>query len=214
MWYVIQVMTGKEDDIAGKLKEQGIRALVPKENRLIRSGGSWSQREYILFAGYVFLNMNYNADNYYKVKGIPGVIQFLGDNRNPSRLSYLEAEWIMLLTGENNQPIEPTVVRALGDGNYEVVKGVLEKFENRIIKYDKRSRKASFEITICNEKKEVQLSIRLEEDEELKESELPGAAISEIGLYDADGDIVTIKRFTAKGKDADISMTFYINDTF
>ena len=65
MWYVIQVMTGKEDDIAGKLKEQGIRALVPKENRLIRSGGSWSQREYILFAGYVFLNMNYNADNYY-----------------------------------------------------------------------------------------------------------------------------------------------------
>ena len=23
MWYVIQVMTGKEDDIAGKLKEQG-----------------------------------------------------------------------------------------------------------------------------------------------------------------------------------------------
>lgn len=167
MWYVIQVMTGKEDDIAGKLKEQGIRALVPKENRLIRSGGSWSQREYILFAGYVFLNMNYNADNYYKVKGIPGVIQFLGDNRNPSRLSYLEAEWIMLLTGENNQPIEPTVVRALGDGNYEVVKGVLEKFENRIIKYDKRSRKASFEITICNEKKEVQLSIRLEEDEEL-----------------------------------------------
>ena len=139
MWYVIQVMTGKEDDIAGKLKEQGIRALVPKENRLIRSGGSWSQREYILFAGYVFLNMNYNADNYYKVKGIPGVIQFLGDSRNPSRLSYLEAEWIMLLTGENNQPIEPTVVRALGDGNYETVKGVLEKFENRIIKYDKRN---------------------------------------------------------------------------
>lgn len=129
MWYVIQVMTGKEDDIAGKLKEQGIRALVPKENRLIRSGGSWSQREYILFAGYVFLNMNYNADNYYKVKGIPGVIQFLGDSRNPSRLSYLEAEWIMLLTGENNQPIEPTVVRALGDGNYETVKGVLENLK-------------------------------------------------------------------------------------
>ena len=28
MWYVIQVMTGKEDDIAGKLKEQGIRACL------------------------------------------------------------------------------------------------------------------------------------------------------------------------------------------
>ena len=31
MWYVIQVMTGKEDAIAGNLKEQGIKALVPKE---------------------------------------------------------------------------------------------------------------------------------------------------------------------------------------
>lgn len=48
----------------------------------------------------------------------------------------------------------------------------------------------------------------------LAESELPGTKISEIGLYDAEGDIITIKRFTAKGKDADISMTFWINDTF
>lgn len=180
MWYVIQVMTGKEDDIAGKLKEQGIRALVPKENRLIRTGGSWTQREYILFTGYVFLNMNYNADNYYKVKGIPGVIKFLGDSRNPSRLSHLEAEWIALLTGADNAPIKPTMVKVQEDGTFKVVKGVLEKFENRIVKYDKRSRKATFEITICNEKKEVQLSIVLEDDEvkaaEAGEDASPGAA--------------------------------------
>lgn len=180
MWYVIQVMTGKEDDIAGKLKEQGIRALVPKENRLIRTGGSWTQREYILFTGYVFLSMDYNADNYYKVKGIPGVIKFLGDSRNPSRLSHLEAEWITLLTGADNAPIEPTTVKVQEDGTFKVVKGVLEKFENRIVKYDKRSRKATFEITICNEKKEVQLSIVLEDDEakaaEAGEDGQPGAA--------------------------------------
>ncbi len=180
MWYVIQVMTGKENDIAGKLKEQGIRALVPKENRLIRTGGSWTQREYTLFTGYVFLSMNYNADNYYRVRGIPGVIKFLGDSRNPSKLSYLEAEWINLLTGVDNAPIEPTTVKALEDGSLKVVKGVLEKFENRIVRYDKRSRKATFEITICNEKKEVQLSIVLEDDE-MKAAEAgkdgqPGAA--------------------------------------
>ena len=38
--------------------------------------------------------------------------------------------------------------------------------------------------------------------------------ISEIGLYDANGDIVNIKRFSAKGKDADLAMTFWIKDTF
>ena len=88
----------------------------------------------------------------------------------------------MLLTGENNQPIEPTVVRALGDGNYETVKGVIEKFENRIIKYDKRSRKATFEITFCNEKKEVQLSIRLEEEEELSLAG-PGSCLLYTSLF-------------------------------
>lgn len=164
MWYVIQVMTGKEDSIARKLKEQGIKALVPKENRMIRSGGSWIQKEYILFSSYVFLDMAYNAGNYYKIKNLPGVIRFLGDSRNPSRLSYLEAEWICLLTGEDNTPIEPTLVKIGDDGSLKAVDGVLERFENRVSKMDKRNRKATFEITICNEKKKVQLSIRLEED--------------------------------------------------
>ena len=48
----------------------------------------------------------------------------------------------------------------------------------------------------------------------IAESELPNAEISEIGLYDKDGDILVIKRFSKKGKDADLSMTFWINDTF
>ncbi len=180
MWYVIQVMTGKESDIAGKLREQNIKALVPKENRIIRTGGAWTKKEYTLFSGYVFIDMKYNAENYYKVKNIPGVIHFLGDSNNPSRLSYLEAEWINLLTGDNNMPIEPSVVKVREDGSVEVVKGILERFKNRIVKYDKRSRKATFEITICNEKKEVQLSIELV-DETIKAAEAgkdsePGAA--------------------------------------
>lgn len=164
MWYVIQVVSGKENDLAEKLKEQGIGALVPKENRLIRSGGSWIRKEYILFSGYVFLNMAYNAENYYKVKNLPNVIRFLGDSRNPSRLSHLEVEWIRLLTGKDNTPIEPTLVKIGEDGSLKVVDGVLERFENRVTKVDKRNRRATFEVTICNEKKEVQLSIELEED--------------------------------------------------
>lgn len=180
MWYVIQVMTGKENDIAGKLRECNIKALVPKENRIIRTGGAWTKKEYTLFSGYVFLEMKYNAENYYKVKNIPGVVKFLGDSKNPSTLSYLEAEWINLLTGDNNTPIEPTIVKVQKDGSLSVVKGVLERFKNRIVKYDKRSRKAVFEITICDEKKEVQLSIELEDDEikaaEAGKDSQPGAA--------------------------------------
>ena len=48
----------------------------------------------------------------------------------------------------------------------------------------------------------------------LSESELAGKYISELGLYDENGDIVCIKNFTAKGKDSDMEMTYTVDDVF
>ena len=48
----------------------------------------------------------------------------------------------------------------------------------------------------------------------LSESELAGQYISEIGLYDAEGDIVCIKTFTKKGKDSEIEKTYTLDDVF
>lgn len=48
----------------------------------------------------------------------------------------------------------------------------------------------------------------------LSESELAGEFISEIGLYDADNDLVCIKTFKPKGKDNDMQMTFSLDDIF
>ena len=48
----------------------------------------------------------------------------------------------------------------------------------------------------------------------LTEQELAGEDISEVGLYDANGDIVCIKNFKSKGKDGDMEMTFTLDDVF
>lgn len=48
----------------------------------------------------------------------------------------------------------------------------------------------------------------------LTETELAGEEISEIGLYDEDGDIVCIKNFTRKGKDDDVEQTYVLDDIF
>lgn len=48
----------------------------------------------------------------------------------------------------------------------------------------------------------------------LSETELADAEISEIGLYDTNGDIICIKSFLKKGKDADLEMTFTLDDMF
>lgn len=46
----------------------------------------------------------------------------------------------------------------------------------------------------------------------LNGSEANGKSISEIGLYDEEGDIIMIANFTSKGKDSDVSMRFEIDD--
>ena len=38
--------------------------------------------------------------------------------------------------------------------------------------------------------------------------------INELGLYDSEGDIIAIKTFKSKGKDADLEMTFRVDDIF
>lgn len=48
----------------------------------------------------------------------------------------------------------------------------------------------------------------------LTEQELVGEEISEIGLYDEDGDIIAIKAFKRKGKDNDIAQTYILDDIF
>lgn len=168
MWYVIQVKTGDETAVRKKLQEMGIRTAVPMEKRPIRNGGEWNSKEYTLFPSYVFIKISFTADNYYKVRRIPNVIRFLGEAAKPTPLSYLEAEWICILSG-HGEPLPPSRVREKEDGTLEIIGGVLAQFVSKISKIDKRSRKATFEMTICNEIKEVSLGIELVEDKKLLE---------------------------------------------
>ena len=48
----------------------------------------------------------------------------------------------------------------------------------------------------------------------LAEAEAVGKKISEIALVDAQGDIVAIKTFLAKGKDGDMKVSYSIDDMF
>ncbi len=48
----------------------------------------------------------------------------------------------------------------------------------------------------------------------LQQNELGGCKISEIALFDEEGDLVAIKNFSVKEKDYDIEMIFNIDDVF
>lgn len=48
----------------------------------------------------------------------------------------------------------------------------------------------------------------------LEAGELSGEEISEMGLYDADGDLVAYRTFMRKGKDADIPQIYDMDEIF
>lgn len=48
----------------------------------------------------------------------------------------------------------------------------------------------------------------------LEKEELAGERINEIGLYDAEGDILLMKSFSDKNKDSDMQMIFTVDDLF
>lgn len=156
MWYVLQVKNGKEEEIRDKLIGYGFHALVPSHNKWTRSKGSWSLKKTIIFTGYVFVKLNYDAESYYKITNTDGVVRFLGEKTDPSYLTFIEAEWIRLL-GENGV-LEPTEVM-IENGQLKVLKGILLNFKSRIKSFDARQRKAIFEIHVLNEVKEITLSI-------------------------------------------------------
>ena len=164
-WYVLQVSTGQETAVREALEGLGVRAAMPREERLIRSGGGWTTKVYTLLPGYVFLALEYSAENYYRVKAIPHVLRFLGSNGlSPSYLTHLEVEWLRLLDN-GGEPLKPSRVEELPEDGIRIVEGVLRHFPVRRIDFDKRARRAKVEISLCGESKTITLSTEGGEDE-------------------------------------------------
>lgn len=159
-WYVLQVKTGTEIDVAAELQKRGYWAVVPVENRLIRRGGTWIQQPYVVFTGYVFIYVDYNWAKYYAMSGIRGVIKILGGGKEPVCLSYDESKFILKLT---DLLIAPSVIRISEDGSFEVISGFLSEISDRIVKIDKHAKRATVKVTIGGATKNIRVSINTEE---------------------------------------------------
>lgn len=154
-WYVLHVRTGSELDIAEQLRRRGFSAVVPTENRVIRKGGKWTQHMYIVFAGYVFIYMDYSWSKYYAMSGIYGIIKILGGGQNPTPLSKSETEFILKLS---ELLAQPSVLKFSDNNSYEVISGFLSDYIDNITKVERRYKKATVKVTVAGEEKEIKVS--------------------------------------------------------
>ncbi len=149
--YVLSVKTGKEEMVKKRLDELGIKCLVPKTFKYKRSKGKWTEYIQVVFKGYVFIDIIYNAKNYYKVTGVDNVIKVLRADETPLKLTYIEEEYIKLLSSD--EFLKPCLVKALEetDNDFAIVSEVLKKFETKITKIDNHKKVAEFEIMLLGE---------------------------------------------------------------
>lgn len=112
----------------------------------------------------------------------------------------------MLLARAGQQELPAITQMVFGSGGVNLAGEVLEPSEGQ-----QELREEIYRKDI--EKVEIVSDTQIRYYCTLNENELIDKDISEIALADADGDLVTIKNFKAKGKDSDFQMIFKINDT-
>ena len=156
-WFVLQVMTGQEDQIRDSLLCKGIHAAVAHERRVLRSGGKWLEKDFVVIPSYVFVRIEYTDALYYVLKGTQGVIRLLGSDGRPAPLFPEEEAWIQSW----EQPLLPSKVHFARDGTYQVIDGPLVGKNVQILKIDRHRRRATVEINILGRPKITSLSLEV-----------------------------------------------------
>lgn len=158
-WYVLQTALGCELSVMHELRRRGVSAIVPIECRVIRSKGKWISKDYIVFPGYVFINVKYGWSQYYIMSGISGVVRLLGGGYDPEPLTDSEAE---LLVRQAEIFRTPSILRLTDGGGYEFVSGALSELKDTVKSINRHSHRAIAEMQIAGKKVVFELSFVIE----------------------------------------------------
>jgi len=156
-WYVINCLTGREQEVKNHIQDAGIKAIVPRRVMTEQRCGAWRNVERVVFPSYVFVRAEMTPTDYYTIRYVPGVIRIL-DNNRPKPLQEEEVTLILKLTMDGD-PLGISEVFVEG-GRVTVSDGPLKGLEGNIIKLDARRFRAKVNITILGEPRIVDLAVK------------------------------------------------------
>ena len=161
MWFVIQVYTGKELQIAQQCRErvvnEGEDVFVPLAERWTKIRGERTLITSRLFPGYVFIETEKIEDFYKRLNRIYAMTKVLrtGDEMTPIQKE--EEEYLRKLGGDEH-------VVKYSEGYIEgdklvVTSGALKDFEGRIKKILRHKRLVVIEVSLLGQTAEVTLGL-------------------------------------------------------
>ena len=163
--YVLQVVTGREEEICSKLRKNGIPAYCPQAVRKIRRGGRWLEQTYTLYPAYIFVQCESVDDDYYAIRREDGVLYWLGATRGtPEALSHAEEANILWLAGDGPLPVSKAVRRE--DGGLDFTSGPLKRLAEleALRSVLIRERRATAALPLHGKDHKIKLSFALEQE--------------------------------------------------
>lgn len=157
MLYVLYVRGGKELQVVEELRRKNITAYCPRQLKAERRRGNWQYVERIIFTGYVFIDIPELQ---------PRIWHTVMDSGNSKRF----------VSGFPLPPDEDDYIRRLcndgdcinisrgyiSDGVLHITSGFLKDLEHEIIKYNRRGKRATADVTIYGEKHRINFSMEFD----------------------------------------------------
>lgn len=169
MWYVVWVRTGQEEATRDmcRLMIEDMRTgddrpvyeecFIPKKEKAWRQNGEWTNREVVLFPGYLFFDAQDPAALSYALKTIPEFTKILGDDDGPIALPKCEED-ILVKYMNRKHVIEMSVGELVG-GKLIITSGPMKDYEGEVVRIDRRMRTVTLKVEFLGEPRDVTIGL-------------------------------------------------------
>ena len=157
MIYVIFVQPSKELKVRAELERKGFKAYVPRRELLIHKSGLWTKIINTIFPGYVFVNMEYSAENHIAITHTDNVLRILGAPTPLPEEETVVMEWLF----NDGNIIEESTALIDSNGNCIGFEGFLKGYDDRVTYFNRRQKKATVEVKLGGRTHKANLGIIL-----------------------------------------------------
>ncbi len=168
-WYVVRAISGQENKIKAYIENEIERVgmmdylgqiLVPTEKVFQIRNGKKVSKERNYFPGYIMVETNLTGEMIHTIKGIPGVIGFLGEVKggDPVPLRLQEVNRMLGKVDELTETAEKINIPFIVGETIKVIDGPFNGFNGTIEKINEEKRKLEVMVKIFGRKTPLELS--------------------------------------------------------
>ena len=164
-WYVVQVRTGKEEEIAKKLQfhidhDILLECFIPHCVRKKKFRGQWQLVEEVLFRGYIFVITDKIDDLYTQLKKVPDLTILLGNDGEEIFPVYPQEALFLSRFSTENHIVDFSKGYINGDA-ISIIEGPLMGLEGHITKIDRHKRVAYVDVNLLGRVSTVQVGLEI-----------------------------------------------------